>query len=93
MDNLVLLCRRHHRLVHEGGFGVSSNSEGEISFSYPDGRIMSQGPDKRFSGNVVTLQRRNRENELAIPHKTLACRWTGEQMDYSLAVWGLQSSE
>lgn len=22
MDNLVLLCRHHHRLVHEGGFGL-----------------------------------------------------------------------
>jgi len=24
LDNLVLLCRHHHRLVHEGGFGVTS---------------------------------------------------------------------
>ncbi|MGH6628122.1 MAG: DUF222 domain-containing protein, partial [Burkholderiales bacterium] len=23
IDNLVLLCRHHHRLVHEGGFGLS----------------------------------------------------------------------
>ncbi len=23
VDNLVLLCRHHHRLVHEGGFGVA----------------------------------------------------------------------
>ena len=23
MDNLVLLCRHHHRLVHEGGYGVA----------------------------------------------------------------------
>ena len=22
MENLVLLCRHHHRLIHEGGFGV-----------------------------------------------------------------------
>ena len=23
LDNLVLLCSRHHRLVHEGGFGLA----------------------------------------------------------------------
>ena len=23
LDNLVLLCRRHHRLVHEGGFQIN----------------------------------------------------------------------
>jgi hypothetical protein len=22
LANLVLLCRRHHRLVHEGGYGI-----------------------------------------------------------------------
>jgi hypothetical protein len=35
MDNLVLLCRRHHRLVHEGGFGVHRGAGNEIWFSYP----------------------------------------------------------
>jgi len=93
MQNLVLLCRRHHRLVHEGGFGVHSESAGDIHFTYPDGRIMPYAPDGRFSGNVVAMEQRNRDNGLEITHETLACRWTGEQMDYSLAVWGLQSRE
>lgn len=93
MQNLVLLCRRHHRMVHEGGFGIQHDSSGDIQFTYPDGQVMRYGPDRRFSGNVVTLRSRNRANGLAITSKTLACRWTGEQMDYSLAVWGLQSRE
>jgi len=93
MDNLVLQCRRHHRLVHEGGFGVHSESAGDIRFTYPDGRIMSYGPAERFSGNVVAMEKKSRENGLEITHETLACRWTGEQMDYSLAVMGLQSRE
>ena len=28
LDNLVLLCRRHHRAVHEGGFGLTQNRDG-----------------------------------------------------------------
>jgi hypothetical protein len=27
MDNLVLLCRRHHRFVHEGGYSVELTGE------------------------------------------------------------------
>lgn len=37
LDNLVTLCSQHHRLVHEGGYGVCVK-EGEIRFTRPDGR-------------------------------------------------------
>ena len=32
LDNLVLLCRHHHRLVHEGGFDCRKAEDGEIYF-------------------------------------------------------------
>jgi hypothetical protein len=32
LDNLVLLCRHHHHLVHEGGFGCERSADGEIYF-------------------------------------------------------------
>jgi hypothetical protein len=32
LDNLVLLCRHHHRLVHEGGFDCRKSGSGEIYF-------------------------------------------------------------
>ena len=32
LDNLVLLCRHHHRLVHEGGFGCERSTTGELVF-------------------------------------------------------------
>jgi hypothetical protein len=46
LDNLVLLCTHHHRLVHEGGFTIQSRSvghsdrrdEGSRYFARPDGR-------------------------------------------------------
>ena len=39
LGNLVTLCSFHHRLVHEGGYGVRVD-EGEIEFLHPDGRVI-----------------------------------------------------
>ena len=32
LDNLVLLCRHHHHLVHEGGFACEKSKDGEVEF-------------------------------------------------------------
>jgi hypothetical protein len=31
LDNLVLLCRRHHRMCHEGGWELRRDADGSIS--------------------------------------------------------------
>ena len=45
LDNLVLLCRHHHRLVHEGGFSVALLPTGETRFCDAGGVVVSPGPD------------------------------------------------
>lgn len=42
-DNLVLLCRYHHRMVHEAGFDVRMRA-GTPTFLRPDGRVIPQVP-------------------------------------------------
>ncbi|MBI5160792.1 MAG: DUF222 domain-containing protein [Micrococcales bacterium] len=37
VDNLVQLCSPHHRLVHEDGWAVERDAEGEIHFRAPEG--------------------------------------------------------
>ena len=44
LDNLVLLCRHHHRLVHEGGFSVARDHDGRPRFRRPDGRLIAAAP-------------------------------------------------
>jgi len=44
VDNLLLLCRRHHRAVHEGGFQVVRHADGRVSFQRPDGHAIPQAP-------------------------------------------------
>jgi hypothetical protein len=93
MDNLVLLCRRHHRLVHEGGFELQTLPDGEIWFIYPDGRTLPAAPDGRFRGNADTIRVDNRNNGLEITPETLPPLWRGEVMDQDLAQLGMQSLE
>ena len=44
MQNLITLCGPHHRLVHEGGWKILGNPNGDVTFVAPDGRRISQGP-------------------------------------------------
>jgi len=37
LDNLMLLCSRHHRLVHEGGFRIDKDYRDRWMFVRPDG--------------------------------------------------------
>jgi hypothetical protein len=38
LDNLLILCSHHHRLIHEGGFAIPRNGDGAYYFVRPDGR-------------------------------------------------------
>ena len=40
LDNLMLLCSRHHRLVHEGGFRIERDYRNRWFFKRPDGRAV-----------------------------------------------------
>jgi hypothetical protein len=44
LDNLVLLCRHHHRLVHEGGYSLSRNPGGSLRFTDPIGAELPPAP-------------------------------------------------
>ncbi|MCP4769466.1 MAG: DUF222 domain-containing protein [Gammaproteobacteria bacterium] len=92
IDNLVLLCRRHHILVHEDGFGVERSADGEIRFSRSNGRFIEEHPQLPATGSVEGLlgpthRRRNRETGEAID----ASCWIipGDTLDYGMAIEGL----
>jgi Domain of unknown function (DUF222)/HNH endonuclease len=43
IENLVLLCRHHHRLLHEGGCSVTRNGT-ELTFRRADGAVIRPAP-------------------------------------------------
>jgi Domain of unknown function (DUF222)/HNH endonuclease len=88
LDNLALLCSRHHRLVHEGGFGVSRTQARELLFRRPDGRPVRAVPSPT-PGSCSQLRARNRGAGLRIVPDSAMALGRGEAYDRELAVWGL----
>jgi len=92
LDNLVLLCRRHHRLVHERGFGVKRVAGGALRFSRPDGCIIEEHPRLPATDDAEGLlgpthRRANRETGGVID----ASSWIipGYTLDYGMATEAL----
>jgi len=84
LGNLITLCHFHHRLVHEGGFGLRATDDGIFVFTRPNGtRIAAVGTAR--PGAVLPLFELNREREITIDADTARCGWHGETMDYGLA--------
>jgi len=44
LDNLALLCVHHHHLVHQSGWTMSGDANGELTIVGPSGRVMTSRP-------------------------------------------------
>jgi Domain of unknown function (DUF222)/HNH endonuclease len=86
MENLVLLCRHHHRLVHEGGFGICTSTQGVIEFTNPVGEVIPTGPAGNSRGNVWSLFEQHSTSGIHITPKTAQSLWLGEKMDDDMAI-------
>lgn len=85
LDNLALLCRHHHRLVHEQGYTLESSSPGELTFRRPDGRVIdARAPHVRRWGEDLIRAHRTRGPDIG--PNTCASRWDGRRPDYGIAV-------
>ena len=53
LDNLVTLCDRHHRAVHELGWTVSGDANGVLTFTGPHGRSSTSAPSPTWRPSSV----------------------------------------
>ncbi len=90
LQNLVQLCHFHHRLVHEGGYGVRVSGNQQFAFTRPDGRPIEALPKNSAElfgdTDIETL---NRAHGLDIDAETCVFPGNGDRMDYAMAVEGL----
>lgn len=88
LDNLLQLCRHHHRLVHEGGFTCAKNARGEIEFRNPEGSVIARsGKPPPLPGNFELGEcMRNRYEDLFIDANTCVSRFDDTRIDWDLAV-------
>jgi hypothetical protein len=98
LENTLLLCRHHHRLVHEDGFQVRLSAAGEPEFLRPDGRLLPDapgivveagGPDP-FEAMVQRLE----DGAVTIGPYAGTPTWDGERVELGVAVeWYLTKQE
>jgi hypothetical protein len=88
LNNLVLLCRHHHRLVHEGGFGCERSGTGQLVFKDQRGETIGiSGTVPAITSNPKAQQRiRNRLEELHLDAMTCVTKWDGEPADYDYII-------
>lgn len=60
LHNLVLLCRRHHTLLHEGGYRVVRDDR-QLIFCRADGSIVPEVDDVNLVGDLAGLLHEQRE--------------------------------
>ena len=84
LDNLVLLCRRHHRAVHEEGFTVELRDDGEAHFRWPNGRPFPDAPPApTWEGAPLVVCPTNSWTDLPERGARLARRDEGAYRQYS----------
>ena len=84
LTNLVTLCRFHHRQVHEGQVAVLILDDGAFRFVRPDGKSFeSPAPESTDWADLVA----SHETQcIRVTAGTAITRWTGEALDYDLAI-------
>ena len=88
ISNLALLCRRHHRAVHEEGYGVAREPDGALRFWRPDGRPLPEvpGPAAMPADPVPALRAQHEAAGLRLHARTACAGWLGERLDVGWAI-------
>jgi hypothetical protein len=83
--NLMLVCRYHHHLLHEGGWTAVHSPDG-VEFHLPDGRVISPIPTL-LTGHPDPVA------AAGLSADDGRCQWTGDELDLDMALTCLFSHQ
>ena len=88
LSNLALLCRRHHRAVHEAGYSVAREVDGELRFWAPNGRLVpAMPPPTAVPDAPATIVRTwSEERGVWIGASTACATGVGGRLDLAWAI-------
>lgn len=92
LDNLLLLCRFHHRALHEGDYRIVFDSLGNHRFYTANGQPLPIAPQIQSvaADPEVELTRQNWRAGIEISAFTGLPSWHGEPVNYNYALDGLR---
>lgn len=81
LDNLMLLCKFHHFLIHDRGYGIIADGR-EFTFTRPTGATIPNCPAlPAGAGNITGC------HDADIRPDTIIPAWYGDKLDLDLAIW------
>ena len=88
LSNLALLCRRHHRAVHEEGYHVERERDGQLTFRRPEGRVLPDVPEPVLvpADAITVVRARNEAAGVQVDARTSMPGWLGERLDVVYAI-------
>jgi 5-methylcytosine-specific restriction endonuclease McrA len=88
LSNLALLCRRHHRAVHEEGYQVARLPDGTLQFRRPNGHPLPEVPPSANvpADPIKALHARHDAQGLRVHARTGCPTWLGEGLNVGWAI-------
>ena len=88
LSNLALLCRRHHRAVHEEGYRIELLPDGPLHFRRPNGQLIPDVPSPAAApaDPVEALRAQHVVEGLQFGARTGLPGWLGERLDVGWAI-------
>jgi len=88
LSNLALLCRQHHRAVHEEGFQLECEADGTLRFRSPNGAILPEVPPPAAVPHdpAGALRARHEADGLRLDENTTKPHWLDEPLDVGYAI-------
>src|SRR2546430_1764967 len=88
LSNLALLCRRHHRAVHEEGYQVERLPDGTLQFRRPNGHPLPDVPPPAAvpEDPIKALREHHDAQGLRVTARTGCPSWLGEGLNVGWAI-------